>query len=232
MHPGIPALATLLILAATAGADDKAGLYACPDAASLSVATGDADDLALVCDGGASALTFLSGLGLSVPAALSIEVVHSLPPLYGASQIGSYDARADRIQVLAYACCAAMGTREDVLFGQPVSPDLYRSIVAHEVAHALVTANYSGETPSIVAQEYIAYTTQFVAMSPELRERILAASRISAFAGEQQMSAMLYFIDPQAFGVAAYRHFAAQRDGRLIVWRLLRGEARLARPPE
>jgi hypothetical protein len=220
-------LAALLPLCATAGGDDELVPHVCPDAR-LAVADAEPADAEMVCEGGSRALGFLADLGLRLPGTLLVQVVSSLPTLYGVGQLGSFDATAGLIQVLAYDDCAALD-QEDLLFDQPLSADLYRSVVAHEVAHAVVEANYSGDRPRLVPQEYIAYTTQFVVMSPGLRERILGVSPISAFAGEHQMSAMRYFIDPQAFGIAAYRHFLDLPEGRPFVWRLLRGEARL--PP-
>jgi hypothetical protein len=227
VHRCVLLLAALLPFGVMADADEPPTLHHCADTR-LRVADAEAADAALVCEGGARALRFLADLGLRLPDALRIRVVHSLSPLYGVGQLGSFDASAGLIEVLAYDRCAAL-VSQDLLFHQPLDPDLYLSVVAHEVAHAVVEANYSGDDPCLVAQEYIAYITQFAAMSPELRVRILDASRIGAFAGEQQMSAMYYLLDPQAFGIAAYRHFESQPDGRPFVWRLLRGEARF--PP-
>lgn len=215
----------LLPLCVAADSADPAGPRTCADSR-LIVQGGDAADASLACEGGARAMAFLSRLGLRIPERLRIEVVPALPSVYGASALGSYDAAAGRIQVLAYERCATDGP-DKLLFDQPLSHDLYRSLVAHEVAHAVVQANYSGDSPQVVPQEYIAYTTQFAAMSPELRAAILDSSRISAFAGEYQMSATLFFLDPPSFGIAAYRHFRNQPDGRPVVWRLLRGEAQL-----
>mgnify|MGYP001819642574 FL=1 len=227
MHRCALLLAALLPFGVMADADEPTMLHPCPDVR-LRVADAESADAALVCEGGARALRFLADLGLRLPDALRIRVVRSLPRLYGVGQFGSFDASAGLIEVWASDSCEAL-VSEDLLFDQPLSPDLYRSVVAHEVAHAVVEANYSSDDPCIVPQEYIAYTAQFAAMSQELRERVLGASSISAFADEQQMSAMYYFLDPQAFGIAAYRHFRNQPDGRPFVWRLLRGEARL--PP-
>lgn len=218
-------LVALLPLCVAADNGDPAGPRACTDRR-LVVQGGNAADASLACQGGARAMAFLSGLGLRIPERLSIEVVPALPTLYGASPLGSYDAVAGRIQVLAYERCATVGP-DKLLFDQPLGQDLYRSLVAHEVAHSVVQANYSGDGPQVVPQEYIAYTTQFAVMSPELRATILDSSRISAFAGEHQMSATLFFLDPPSFGIAAYRHFRNQPDGRPFVWRLLRGEAQL-----
>lgn len=208
--------------------DSPAAAHTCP-AADLIVMADDVDAARLVCEGGEDAFAFLSGLGLEVPPGLVIEVLDHLPALYGVAQLGTFDANTGRIQVLAYSCAQSAG-QNGLLFGQPLSPDLYRGIVAHEVAHALFDANFSGRRSRIVPQEYIAYVTQFVAMSPQLRTRILQASPVGAFEDESCMSEMRYFLNPQAFAIASYRHFVGLPDGRAFVWRLLRGEARLPPP--
>ena len=202
------------------------GLTACADGR-LSVA-GTGATVPMVCDGGSRALAFLSGIGLALPDALQVEVVDRLSPLYGAGQLGSFDANAGRIRVLDYDACRALD-HEGLLFGQPISPDLYRSIVAHEVAHAVVTFNFRAAGPHLVPQEYLAYTTQLVVMSAALRRRILHDTGVSAFASEHEISAMRYLLDPQGFGIAAYRHFAALPDSHTFVQRLLKDEVRYPR---
>ena len=179
----------------------------------------------LACEGGHRAIGFLTGLGLSVPPGLVIEVVAALPELYGAGQLGSFDADTGRIRVLAYPQCEQVA-RTNPVFGMAMDEDLYRGIVAHEVAHAFFAANHNAKGRVIVAQEYIAYTTQFMAMSPALRARILAASQTRAFDNEDSMSELYYFLDPHAFAIAAFRHFRAQPDPAGFIWRLLRGEVR------
>ena len=228
MRVPIYPLFALLILVMAAPAPGVADSVDCP-ATGMVVTAAEETDAELVCSGAREAVTFLGGLGLRVPQALRVEVVDSLPPLYGAEQLGSFDASTGRIQVLSYARCDQIG-HDALLFEQPLSPALYRSLVAHEVAHAVATVNYSGAGSHLVAQEYIAYATQFTAMSVELRSRILDASAISAFGDETEMGLTRYLFDPQAFGIAAYRHFAGHRSGRDFVWRLLRGEVRTGSP--
>ncbi len=224
MRTLIPLLGMLLLFTGPVQADRPPAPRVCAEPG-LAVIAADTVDAELVCEGARQAVVFLRGLGLEIPADLALEVVDSLPPLYGAEQLGSFDATTGRLRVLSYDSCDQIG-HDALLFGWPLDRDLYRSLVAHEVAHAVVGANYSGDEPRLVPQEYVAYATQFAAMSPRLRDAILRASRISAFADEHEMSALRYFLDPQAFGIAAYRHFAAQSDPSAFVWRLLRGDVR------
>lgn len=200
----------------------------CPGSG-LAVTAAVAADAEMACEGGRRAVSFLDGLGLQVPEGILLEVVDGLPQLYGSQQLGSFDAKAGRIRVLSYARCEQIG-HDVLLFGQPLSPDLYRSLVAHEVAHAVFDANLDAPGPHLGAQEYIAYTAQFVAMSPALRDRILDISGVRAFENEIEISPTRYFLSPQAFGIAAYRHFAGDRGGHDFVRRLLHGEFRTSLP--
>jgi len=224
----ISPLFALLILVTADPAPGYADSVACPGT-DMVVTAVEKVDAELACAGARDAADFLGGLGLRVPQALRVELVDDLPQLYGAEQLGSFDASTGRIQVLSYARCDQIG-HDALLFEQPLGPALYRSLVAHEVAHAVSAVNYSGAGSHVVAQEYIAYATQFTAMSAELRSRILDASAISAFADETEMGLTRYLFSPQAFGIAAYRHFTGHRGGRDFVWRLLRGEVRTGSP--
>jgi hypothetical protein len=203
-----------------------AATVTCPQSA-LRVAADAPRDAELACQGASRAVGFLSGLGLAAPPGLLIEVVDALPELYGTGQLGSFHARSGRVQVLGYAQCREI-LRNYPLFGLDLDEDLYRSIVAHEVAHAFAATNYSGRGTAIVAQEYLAYVTQFIALPPALRQRILEASDIRAFAHDSSISETFYFLDPHAFAIAAFGHFAAHKDGPGFIRRLLRGEVRTA----
>src|SRR5690606_11844739 len=73
-------------------------------------------------------------------------------------------AREGKILMLPYAEFRKIGA----WFGVPTDRDLYRSLAAHEAAHALASANFTVRPPSIQAHEYIAYVTMFSTMEPAL----------------------------------------------------------------
>jgi hypothetical protein len=52
---------------------------------------------------------------------------------------------------------------------------LYRSLVAHEVAHRVTAANFAVVRPTIVAREYVAAVTMPATMPNDGRPRWLAA---------------------------------------------------------
>jgi hypothetical protein len=88
-----------------------------------------------------------------------------------------------------------------------MEPALYRSLVAHEVAHAVAAANFEITNPAIQAHEYIAYVTMFATMAPTLRERLLARYPGGGYEDDGQMSSTILLFDPMRFGAQAYRHY-------------------------
>ena len=110
-------------------------------------------------------------------------------------------------------------------FNVPISRRLYRSLVAHEVAHAVAACNFTIPQPSIQAQEYIVYVTMFAAMEPELRACVLWQFPGEGDEGDWQMSTALYLLDPLRFGVQAYRHLSIPANGRDYLHAILAGHA-------
>ena len=82
---------------------------------------------------------------------------------------------------------------------------MYRSLVTHEVAHAVASCNFAIPEPPIQAQEYVAYVAMFSMMNPNLRERVLAENPGAGFDSQLEMNEIVYLFDPMRFGVEAYR---------------------------
>jgi hypothetical protein len=156
----------------------------------------------MACAGARDAESFLAGQGFAVGGEISIDVVHALPAVAGSSAAGCYLAQDNRVFVLGYAEFATGGW-----FEMPMEPALYRSLVAHEVAHAVAAANFEITNPAIQAHEYIAYVTMFATMAPALRERLLVRYPGEGYEDDGQMSSTILLFDPMRFGVQAYRHY-------------------------
>lgn len=167
------------------------------------------DDVGAACAGAADAMAFMAAVGLGVPEPVLVELVNAMPTELRGDAVGCYAVGTRRTMVLAYARFAERGT----WFGVPVSRALYRSVVAHEVAHAVVGCHLGERRLPIAANEYLAYVTMFATMDPALRAQALAASPGPGFDRESQINALTYSVDPQRFGAAAYRHWRRQPDG-------------------
>lgn len=183
----------------------------------------DRHDSMIVCEGARDAIVFLKSHGLDVTDTIVIELLTELPDSVDNSATGCYLESERRVLILVYPEFKKFET----WFGVPVDRSLYRSVVSHEVAHAVADFNFTISKPSIQAKEYIAYITQFSTMEPELRDRVLEHFSGKAFEGDWQMSPIIYMFDPMGFGIRAYLHFLNLIDADEYIHSILNGEALL-----
>ena len=180
----------------------------------------DHADARLACDGAADAIGFLAAQGLDVSGEVAIDVVQRLPAAAGASAAGCYLDPERRVLVLSFAEFRKFKTWLNL----PIDARIYRSLVSHEVAHAVAACNFRIARPSIQAKEYIAYVTMFATMAPGQRELVLAQFPGPGFEGDWQMGTTVYMLDPLRFGAQAYRHFLNPGNGRDYLHAILAGK--------
>jgi hypothetical protein len=171
----------------------------------------------LICRGAEDAIRFLNSQGLGASNGISIEVVEKMPRHVSTSAIGVNLTAERKILILAYPKFKKQRKWLDVA----IDGSLYRSVVSHEVAHAIAADHFTIASPSIQAQEYIAYVTQFSTMQAAQRAKILANNPDHGANGVPQMSATIYLFDPERFGVRAYRHFLGLSNGRAFLHAML-----------
>ncbi|MDJ0739328.1 MAG: hypothetical protein QNJ91_06405 [Gammaproteobacteria bacterium] len=227
-----PAALSCLLLLAAIGA--VAGPLRAADADCPAIAIDDdagvaADTRRLVCQGAGAALTFLAGHGVQPQRRIRVAL---RPTLRSGDThlIGRYDRRSDRIELLTFDAAAELSVT-DALFGEAMDAALYRSVVAHEVAHAIVEQNRSPAQRSRVPHEYVAYVVQLSVLPATTRARILARDDAPAYASVDEMSWIYYLLDPGSFGVKAYRHFVGLADPRRFLDELLSGAIRAESDP-
>ena len=102
---------------------------------------------------------------------------------------------------------------------------MYRSLVTHEVAHAVAACNMAMPESPIQAKEYLAYVAMFATMEQRLRARIMDANPCKAFDRESKMNATIYLCDPMRFAVRAYRHYLEEKNGDAFLLKIFSGEA-------
>lgn len=193
------------------------------EAQSVKVVASVAQDAADACEGAQDAIDFFKAEQLQADAILEIHVQDSLPPEVSPSAVGCFVQRDGKILMRPYA----KFRKSKTWFNVSIDRRLYRSLAAHEVAHALGAFNFSLPNPSIQAQEYVAYVTMFSTMDPALRARILSANPVpeSRSGSAERLNALLYMFDPMRFGIASYRHFRAPENGRNYLQEVFAGKA-------
>jgi len=181
-------------------------------------------DTYLACAGAADAVAFLSQQGLTVDTVMRIDVLDSVylhendTPSYRI--LGQFDAKQDVIMVTSIKGQLQMAA-EKPIFGVPYQEALFRSVVAHEVAHAIAEDNFHVTEPTRLAHEYIAYIVQLATMVPGLRQQVLDHHPVPAFESELEINPMVYGLNPDVFAVKAFRHFRSPGVGTTFVQALL-----------
>ena len=190
------------------------------DSVNVVVVARATQDVESACAGAEQAMRFLGSLGLDVSGEVNIQVLPELPKSMWQSAAGYYIPSERRIVILTYAAFREF----ESWFEVPIDAALYRSLIAHEVAHLISDDNFWMDSPTLHAHEYIAYVTQLVTMPAELRERVLEAMPGQAYERDAHMNTMVYMLNPMRFGVGVYRHYLEQRDGADYIRAVLRGE--------
>jgi hypothetical protein len=178
-------------------------------------------DMVDVCAGVGRALDFFAAHGLELRDGVTLEITPKLPPWVPTTAAGVYLAQDRKIFMLPYAEFRKFKT----WFKIPINRDIYQSLAAHEMAHAITEANFQMVRPSIHAREYLAYVALFSTMTPSLRERTLHAIPGKGFEDEDRISFIIYMFDPMYFGAQAYRHYLNLHDRTSFLRSILAGKA-------
>jgi hypothetical protein len=182
----------------------------------------------LIRDGATVARAFFRSHGVDVQETIRVDArkpddSDRLP------HIGAYSLQNKTIAILTLEQ-ALRQNRDHTLFGLPLDEGLYRSVVVHEMAHAIAEQNFAIADPSLVAQEYLAYVAQLATLESGLREKILRGFELSPYEGIDEMSSVYYQMAPACFGVKAYLHFATLQDPGVFIRGLLSGSIAPANP--
>ncbi len=166
----------------------------CPGLPGVAVHGGAPADAVTVCEGAARAIAFLRRAGLQPPASTTFEVVDALPPDLDGHALG----------------CYLRGSRR--WFRVPADREMYRGVAAHEMAHAVVGCQPGGREASVAAHEYVAYVTLLATLEPATRRRVLDRFAGRGFDTVLQINDIVHAVDPQQFGVDAWRHYQRRAD--------------------
>jgi len=179
-----------------------------------------------VCKAAADAIAFLSESGVSVNQQITINIVEELPAVLPGDPIGCFDYDNEEVYIISKTHCIER-IHESRLFNVNSDEEYYRSIIAHEVAHAVVVQNFPVDGLAWVAQEYAAYITQLATLSAASRARVLAQFGGGGFDTPRQINSIVLMMSPDFFAVSAYRHFMKDENGPCFLLKMLAGEVQL-----
>lgn len=181
---------------------------------------GGAVDLRLACEAVDDAVAFLIGHGLDSGQPVSLKIVDTLPSRHEFAALGQFDTRTGEIRVLSLSH-SLQACADNPPFGVPMSSEIHRSFIVHEVIHAVTHIAGSGALANPLKMEYVAYVGQFASMSPDVRERLISISGAESFVKDEEISIDVYLLDPSLFGVRSWLHFHRAKDGSALLRRAL-----------
>lgn len=191
----------------------------------LESGTATAMDGRLACEAVSHAVGFLRSRGVEADVILRIRVVDELPSQHGVASLGQFDPTRSEIRILSLtgfrAACA-----DDPPFEIPVSPEIYRSFIVHEVVHGVTYVALAGRAVRRLDMEYLAYVAQLMSLPEHLRAQLIAASGTEGFEREEQINAFVYFADPNRFGIMSYLHYQRPENGDRYLRKILRHRSR------
>jgi hypothetical protein len=174
-----------------------------------------------ICNAAERVIKFFGRLDLELTHPIAIEVVPRLTQKGGENAVGCYQEEEKEIYIVTFATFEKRGN----WFGVPTTRSMYRSVVAHEVAHAIASCNFAVSEPSLHAHEFIAFTTMLATMDPVSRAEILSLHPGLVFEDESEINEVTFLFDPMFFGIAAYRYFLQEQQGDALLLRVLSGDA-------
>lgn len=209
-----------VLVAQESSARGAGPVVVCPGLPQVTVQSAELRDIQAVCEGAGRSLAFLGRSGLKPPPSIRIDVVAQLPGELAGRAVGCYLRDSRRVLLLSFEAFAASGE----WFRMPPSLELYRSVAAHEVAHA--TAAYDSEPRrlAVAAHEYVAYVVLFETMNRDLRKEILAKFPRKGFRSTAQITDISHIADPNQFGVDSWSHYLQMKDGAHWLSRIIDGE--------
>ena len=224
------ALAATLLAVLLAARAPAAAPLVCPDV-EATVYGGSEQERSLICAGLADAAGFLAGCGITRGAGLEVTVHQDMREVCDTPAHALYDRNRDRLEIASLDTCLRTNTGHD-LFARIEASAAYRSIAAHEAAHAIVSR--AGVAPDrIAAQEYVAGAAQFASLPTDTREDLTTAL-VPPRARPVELAALnrfIYAMAPLRFAAMASLHFEQQPDGCAFLQDLVAGDVRLRTMP-
>jgi hypothetical protein len=219
-------LTRVLFLALSIGmtalsAQGETGAFACQNEG-ITVEAGTYDQAQMLCDMAQEAVVSVSWCSLPQQRPIRIEVVEEIDHPF-ATCLAAYDCDYDRIRIVVRDDYASLVEPDDPYASFPPEV-LLRTLLFHEIAHALIEQNSPDREVPLVDHEYIAAAMELSNMDAAWRDTIMSYSALEVPA-EGRVNIWIYRLDPRRFAANAWLHFAMPQNGCDLVGRLIAGEA-------
>jgi hypothetical protein len=214
----------LLLVAFDAFASNAVGEMVCGDLPVTAVGW-TREDALQVCSAVQESLGWLRAMELTLSERVTVCPLDDQGAIADTHRLGRYDARTKEIQILPFDTAFKASVEELPAFRVPMTRDLWRSYIAHEMAHAVADAYFASGVSHLTAGEYIAGVVQLMVLPDRAREEVLENYReVAGWESASEVSAQYYLMAPGAFAIKSYRHFTAltPSEQRRFITRLTR----------
>lgn len=181
------------------------------------------DDRDFACAAVGSALQLWGDCGIAVRRPLRLEIIAEVRhPLHNAEIFGFFDAKRDLVRVTQLV--RIPGLINGTPFANLPVLDVYRSVIVHEVIHALVHQNLKRPILSHAANEYPAYALQLESLPQHLRNKYMRSFN-QAYIDDQSvlLNDIMLFFNPFFFAARAHHHFKLSSNGCAHISNMLEG---------
>jgi hypothetical protein len=189
----------------------------------IDVVASSAEERAFACVAAADALRLLSHCGIAPRWSLNVEIMPEVRHPLGRVVLGLLDTRRKRALITQESNAYAL-IKETPYAALPRRA-FYRSLIVHEVVHAVVDQNLKRAASTHAAYEYPAYALQIESLAPEHRDIFLSSFDQTALRSDALFNDPVLFLDPYLFAARAYSHFKRSLDGCAYLNGLLEGSA-------
>lgn len=200
----------------------------CPDT-SVEVAAESPGEHRLACSAAAEAVQRLAVCGITPRRPVRVQIMSEVLHPFRGAIFGLLDMKQERVLVTQEANVPAL------VDGTPYAAlpqrDFYRSLIIHEVVHAVMHQNLKRPALSQAAYEYPAYALQIDSLPASVREKFLQSFDQRAIKSASTFSDAILLFDPYFFAARAYLHFKASADECSHLAAILDGEVSFLAPP-
>jgi hypothetical protein len=160
-----------------------------------------------------------------------IEIANDVRQPLGGRIFGLFDTKRGRAVVTRYANVPKLvkGTPYNAL----PQEEFYKSVVVHEVVHAVMHQRFKRPPASLAAYEYPAYALQIASLSPRTRDKFLQSFVRIVVGPDSIFTDSLLHFDPFFFAARAYQHYRQSANGCTGITAPLEGDVAfiLTTPP-
>jgi Family of unknown function (DUF6639) len=207
-----------------------AGHEFCPEA-SVDITAASPDERRIACLAASEAIQLLGRCGISLRRPLHLQIMSEVRHPFSGSIFGLLDTKHEKVLITHEANIPALV--KDTPYATLPQREFYRSVIVHEVVHAVMHQNLKRPATTHAAYEYPAYALQIESLAPQLRDTFLQSFDQAAIkANSTVFTDTILSFDPYFFAARAYHHFKGSANGCAHLAALLEGAVTFIAAPQ